>query len=80
VPVAALLMLTVGIDIDADQHPIDVHGRPDRRLWVLGPLCEGANFYTNLVPSPACYSRPISDAHRCVRQLYESARALIGSR
>ena len=59
----------VGIDIDADQHPIDVEGRPDRRLWVLGPLCEGATFYNHLVPSPATYSRPVADAHRCVSAL-----------
>ena len=35
------------------------------RIWVLGPLCEGATFYNNLVPSPGVYSRPIADAHRC---------------
>jgi uncharacterized NAD(P)/FAD-binding protein YdhS len=59
----------VGIDIDADQHPIDVEGRPDRRLWVLGPLCEGATFYNHLVPSPSSFSRPVHDAHRCVSAL-----------
>ncbi len=36
-----------------------------KRIWVLGPLCEGATFYNNLVPSPGVYSRPIADAHRC---------------
>ncbi|HST46946.1 FAD/NAD(P)-binding protein [Jatrophihabitans sp.] len=60
----------VGIDIDADQHPLDVAGRPDRRLWVLGPLCEGATFYNHLVPSPGAFSRPVSDAHRCVSALF----------
>jgi hypothetical protein len=64
----------VGIDIDADQHPIDVEGRPDRRLWVLGPLCEGATFYNHLVPSPGGYSRPIHDAHRCVSALFATDR------
>jgi hypothetical protein len=64
----------VGIDIDADQHPIDVEGRPDRRLWVLGPLCEGATFYNHLVPSPSAYSRPIHDAHRCVSALFAADR------
>ena len=39
--------------------------QPDPRIWVLGPLCEGATFYNNLVPSPGVYSRPIADAHRC---------------
>lgn len=58
-----------GIDVDRDQHPIDASGRPQRRLWVLGPLCEGATYYNNLVPSPNVYSRPIFDAHRCVAAL-----------
>ncbi len=55
-----------GIDIDPDQHPIDVQGEPVRQLSVLGVLCEGATFYNNLVPSPHVYSRPVHDAHRCV--------------
>lgn len=55
-----------GIDVDRDQHPLDAEGEPHRRLWVLGPLCEGATFYNNLVPSPNTYSRPLFDAHRCV--------------
>lgn len=55
-----------GIDIDADQHPLSADGEPWRRVWVLGPLCEGATFYNNLVPSPGVYSRPLADAHRCV--------------
>jgi uncharacterized NAD(P)/FAD-binding protein YdhS len=58
-----------GIDVDRDQHPISATGEVDRRIWVLGPLCEGTTFYNNLVPSPGCYSRPIADAHRCVAQL-----------
>lgn len=55
-----------GIDIDTDQHPLSADGEPWRRIWVLGPLCEGATFYNNLVPSPGVYSRPLADAHRCV--------------
>jgi uncharacterized NAD(P)/FAD-binding protein YdhS len=54
-----------GIDVDRDQHPRDAHGRPHPRIWVLGPLCEGATFYNNLVPSPGVYSRPIAVPHRC---------------
>jgi hypothetical protein len=61
-----------GADVDADQHPRDRDGRPDRRIWVLGPLCEGATFYTNLVPSPQVYSRPVYDAHRCVAAMFAS--------
>jgi hypothetical protein len=54
-----------GVDVDRDQHPVDAAGRPDSRIRVLGPLCEGATFYNNLVPSPAVHSRPVHDAHRC---------------
>ncbi|MFC4049261.1 FAD/NAD(P)-binding protein [Actinomadura syzygii] len=55
-----------GIDIDRDQHPRAVDGQPDTHMWVLGPLCEGATYYNNQVPSPAQFSRPVHDAHRCV--------------
>lgn len=63
-----------GIDVDRDQHPYDSGGRSLRRLWVLGPLCEGATFYNNLVPSPNVYSRPIFDAHRCVAAIFAARR------
>jgi uncharacterized NAD(P)/FAD-binding protein YdhS len=59
--------LVRGVDVDRDQHPLDAAGRPDPRISVLGPLCEGATFYNNLVPSPNVHSRPVHDAHRCVR-------------
>jgi uncharacterized NAD(P)/FAD-binding protein YdhS len=54
-----------GIDVDSGQHPLAADGTPNQRIWVLGPLCEGATFYNNLVPSPGVYSRPAADAHRC---------------
>jgi uncharacterized NAD(P)/FAD-binding protein YdhS len=54
-----------GIDVDSGQHPLAADGTPNQRIWVLGPLCEGATFYNNLVPSPGVYSRPTVDAHRC---------------
>lgn len=64
-----------GIDVNAHQHPLDAHGSAIRRLWVLGPLCEGATFYNNLVPSPSTYSRPVFDAHRCVAAMFAAARS-----
>jgi len=67
--------LVRGIDVDPDQHPLGADGRPDRRLWVLGPLCEGATFYNNLVPSPNVWSRPVFDAHRCVSALLARRRS-----
>jgi len=65
-----------GIDIDRDQHPVGAGGEVDRRIWVLGPLCEGSTFYNNLVPSPGCYSRPLADAHRCAAELLAADRSL----
>ncbi len=64
----------VGIDVDAEQHPLDADGRSERRLWVLGPLCEGATFYNHLVPSPGAFCRPVHDAHRCVSALFAADR------
>ena len=62
-----------GVEVDPDHHPIGTTGAPDRRLWVLGPLCEGSTFYNNLVPSPQMWSRPVFDAHRCVTRMYDAA-------
>jgi uncharacterized NAD(P)/FAD-binding protein YdhS len=68
-PSAAADPALAGIEVDRDQHPIAATGEVDRRIWVLGPLCEGSTFYNNLVPSPGCFSRPIADAHRCAAEL-----------
>jgi len=59
-----------GIDVGPDRHPRDARGVPDQRIWVLGPLCEGATFYNNLVPSPNMWSRPVFDAHQCVAAMF----------
>ena len=59
-----------GIDLTPDQHPIRADGTTERRVWVLGPLCEGTTFYNNLVPSPGRYSRPVYDAHRCAKAMF----------
>jgi uncharacterized NAD(P)/FAD-binding protein YdhS len=56
-----------GADVDADQHPVGADGTADPRISLLGPLHEGATFYTNLVPSPGPYSRPLWDAERIAR-------------
>ena len=66
--------LVPGIDVDRDQHPLGADGTSNQRIWVLGPLCEGATFYNNLVPSPGVYSRPVADAHRCAAAML-AARA-----
>jgi uncharacterized NAD(P)/FAD-binding protein YdhS len=67
-----------GVDVDRDQHPIRCDGEPEHRLRVLGPLCEGATFYNNLVPSPHTFSRPVFDAHRCVEAMLGSGRLRAG--
>jgi uncharacterized NAD(P)/FAD-binding protein YdhS len=69
-----------GVDVDRDQHPVGADGTPHRRIWVLGPLCEGATFYNNLVPSPGVYSRPLADAHRCVSALLAARPAPAAAR
>jgi hypothetical protein len=46
---------------------------------VLGPLCEGATFYNNLVPSPNMWSRPFFDAHRCVVEMFAAERIMAES-
>jgi hypothetical protein len=66
--------LVRGVEVTPDQHPVDAQGRPDRRIWVLGPLCEGSTYYNNLVPSPEVFSRPIHDAHRCVAAMFAAAK------
>ncbi|HJQ03013.1 MAG TPA: FAD/NAD(P)-binding protein [Jatrophihabitans sp.] len=75
-PLKAGSRLLAGIDIDPDQHPVAADGQADQRIWVLGPICEGATFYNNLVPSPGCYSRPVHDAHRCVTALMAAGRRI----
>ncbi|MGO8960321.1 MAG: FAD/NAD(P)-binding protein [Streptosporangiaceae bacterium] len=70
--------LVHGIDIGRDQHPVDARGVPDERIWVLGPLCEGATFYNNLVPSPNMRSRPVLDAHRCVAAMLAGSQRVPG--
>lgn len=62
-----------GLDLDSGHHPTDAGGQPDPRIRALGPLCEGATFYNNLVPSPAMFSRPLFDAHRLVTDMYAEA-------
>ncbi|MFI9617191.1 FAD/NAD(P)-binding protein [Streptomyces sp. NPDC052023] len=62
-----------GVDITPEQHPVGRDGTVDRRVWILGPLCEGATFYNHYVPSPGGISRALLDADRCVRALLDTA-------
>ncbi|MGJ5992348.1 FAD/NAD(P)-binding protein [Streptomyces acidiscabies] len=57
-------------DVDPSLHPVGPDGTGDPRLWLIGPLCEGATFYNHLIPTPG-YSRAFVDAHRCVTEMYD---------
>ncbi|WP_419735373.1 FAD/NAD(P)-binding protein [Pseudomonas sp. COR18] len=61
-----------GIDIDAELHPVNRHGKSEKRLWAIGYPVEGAHFYTHALPRPAIASRQTLDAQRCVLGLWES--------
>ncbi|MEU9115732.1 FAD/NAD(P)-binding protein [Streptomyces sp. NPDC048483] len=63
-----------GVDITPGQHPVGRDDSVDTRMWILGPLCEGATFYNHYVPSPGGVSRALLDADRCVRALLDAVR------
>ena len=52
-PVRPDSRLVPGIDIDPDHHPLTADGVPERRIRLLGPLCEGATFYNTSSRRPA---------------------------
>ncbi|GAB3930545.1 hypothetical protein GCM10029976_032680 [Kribbella albertanoniae] len=67
-----------GVEVDADQHPVDTRGRPVQEIWVFGPLCEGNTYYNHEVPSAGDYSRPHTDADRCVDAILGAAARVSG--
>ncbi|WP_267242598.1 FAD/NAD(P)-binding protein [Streptomyces sp. PR69] len=62
-----------GVDITPGQHPVAADGTADERIWILGPLCEGATFYNHYVPSPGGVNRALLDAHCCVTAMLDAA-------
>jgi uncharacterized NAD(P)/FAD-binding protein YdhS len=68
-----------GVDISPDLHPINAFGRQDKRMWVLGPLCEGPTFYNHYIPSPRGCSRALANAHHCVTAMFSAAQEYQGS-
>jgi uncharacterized NAD(P)/FAD-binding protein YdhS len=54
-----------GVAIDRDFHAIAEDGVPQRRLFFLGPPCEGSTYYTTYIPTRIGISTPFVDAH-CV--------------
>jgi len=61
-----------GAEVGPGHHPIGRDGRERRRIWVLGPLCEGSIFYNHLVPSPRVWSRPVFEANHCVMDFFSA--------
>ncbi|MGH9293070.1 MAG: FAD/NAD(P)-binding protein [Acidimicrobiales bacterium] len=57
------------VSLDEQFHPIDVHGRVQRRLWAFGALTEGVRYFTHYVPSPKSRRRVFVDADACVREM-----------
>ncbi len=61
------LDVELGADVDGGGHAIDVHGRAQPTLVVLGPLTEGSSYYNHYVTSPRSPSRATADADRATR-------------
>lgn len=64
-----------GIEIDRDYHPVDGSGCGLGRVFALGNLTEGPNFYTYVLPRPGVNSRFLRDSDRCVAQMLAAVRA-----
>ncbi len=58
------------VDIDRNNHPISQIGVADKRIWVMGLLCEGVTFYNGYVTSPAKFVRSQYDADKAVAQIF----------
>lgn len=59
------------LDISPELHPLDTDGHADERLWVLGPLTEGAKYFNNYIPSPKSRIRAFQEADRCVKSILD---------
>ncbi len=57
-------------NVDRNYQPLDKKDRPQKRLWILGPLLEGTTFYNHYIPSPFSQNRAFMEAHQCVCQLF----------
>ena len=55
--------------LDDSFHPIDLYGRSQERLWILGVLTEGTRYFTHYLPSPQSRLRAILDADLCARSI-----------
>ncbi|MGD1878988.1 MAG: FAD/NAD(P)-binding protein [Kiloniellaceae bacterium] len=58
-----------GVDVTAEHHPLGRGGEVQPRLFVLGPLVEGARYFNHYIPSPGSRSRAFHDAESCIRRV-----------
>ena len=62
--------VTVGsVDLTAEGHPIDIVGRPQKRIWMFGVLTEGVRHFTHYIPSPKSRIRAFEDLGACVAEI-----------
>ncbi|MGH2883312.1 MAG: hypothetical protein ACRDPA_11545 [Solirubrobacteraceae bacterium] len=61
------------VDLTADSHPIDVEGRPQRRISMFGVLTEGVRHFTAYIPSPRSRMRAVEDIGACVMEILSDA-------
>jgi hypothetical protein len=61
------------VDLSESLNPIDAHGEPQRRLFILGALTEGIRYFTAYIPSPKSRVRAFVDAQACVEQILAPA-------
>jgi uncharacterized NAD(P)/FAD-binding protein YdhS len=64
-----------GIDVSRGHHPVNARGEDEPRLWVLGPLTDGAKYFNHYIPSPRSRFRAFRDADAIVRGLLGDAPA-----
>ena len=57
------------VDLTADAHPIDIDGRPQKRIWMFGVLTEGVRHFTHYIPSPKSRIRAFEDLGACVAEI-----------
>lgn len=65
--------IVYAVDIDRSFHPISRAGLANKRIWVMGLLCEGATFYNGYVTSPDKFVRSQYDADRAVAEIFSTS-------
>jgi uncharacterized NAD(P)/FAD-binding protein YdhS len=63
-----------GIAVDEQQHPVGRGDTVSKTLWVLGPLTEGARYFTNYLPSPKSRFKAFEEAEQCVQSIFSKVR------